>query len=1016
MLCAGTGCVSNNSFKIKEVLEKELKKQNLQNEVLVVMTGCNGFCAVGPIMVVRPDGIFYQQLQEDDIPYLVEEHFLKGRPVKRLMYTPLEEKEPIPKMMEIGFFARQRLIALRNRGLIDPENIDEYIARDGYKALAKVLAQMTPEEVIEEVKKSGLRGRGGAGFPTGIKWEFCRKAKPKTETQNTKYIICNADEGDPGAFMDRSIIESDPHGVLEGMIIGAYAIGANHGYIYIRNEYPLAMKRLEIAIEQAKEYGLLGENIFDTGFSFDVKIQRGAGAFVCGEETSLMASIEGRPAEPRQRPPFPAQSGVWGLPTNINNVETWATVPNVVNRGAEWFASIGTEKSKGTKVFSLVGKINNTGLVEVPMGITLKEIIYNIGAGIPYGKKFKAVQTGGPSGGCIPKELLNLPIDYERLAEVGSIMGSGGMIVLDEDNCMVDIAKYFLQFTNDESCGKCNSCREGSEALLEILNRISNGEGEEGDIVFLEELGQAIKDASLCGLGQTLPNPVLSTLRHFRDEYEQHIKYKRCPAAVCKGIISSACQHTCPLGQDVPCYIGLIVQGKFEEAIKIIRKENPLPSICGRVCHHPCESKCRSGEGGGEPIAIRALKRFLADYELEQGIAPEEKPKQTRDERVAVIGSGPAGLTCAYYLALEGYRVTIFERLPKPGGMLAVGIPEYRLPKEILKFEIDSIGKLGVEIKTNTTVGKDIQISELKNEYKAIFIGTGAHKGLKLGIPNEETEGVIDAVEFLRKVNLGQDIEIGEKVIVVGGGNAAVDTARVVKRLGRNVQIIYRRTRTEMPAAKEEVEQVTNEEINIQFLTSPVKVISDNGKVTAIECVKMRLGDIDKTGRRRPIPIEGSEFRIELDTLIPAIGQEPDISLLTNGNGLKISKWNTIDVNPETFYTDEEGIFAGGDVVTGPQTVTEAMAHGKIAARMIGKYVRGEEIKREYKITTPAIHVEAVELTDEEIEQLKKPQIPKLSTKERKENFKEVELGFTEEMAITEAKRCLRCDLEEKEE
>ena len=586
MLCAGTGCVSNKSFKIKEVLEKELKKQNLQDEVLVVMTGCNGFCALGPVMVVKPDGIFYQQLQEDDIPHLVEEHFLKGRPVKKLMYTPPEEKEPIPKMMEIGFFARQRLIALRNRGLIDPENIDEYIASDGYKALAKVLTKMTSVEVIEEVKKSGLRGRGGAGFPTGLKWELCRKAKPKSKKQNTKYIICNADEGDPGAFMDRSIIESDPHGVLEGMIIGAYAIGANNGYIYIRDEYPLAMERLEIAIKQAKDYGLLGENIFDTGFSFDIKIQKGAGAFVCGEETSLMASIEGRPPEPRQRPPFPAQSGLWGMPTNINNVETWATVPNIINRGAEWFASIGTEKSKGTKVFSLVGKINNTGLVEVPMGTTLREIIYDIGGGIPNGKEFKAVQTGGPSGGCIPKEMLDLPIDYERLAEVGSIMGSGGMIVLDEDSCMVDIAKYFLQFTNDESCGKCNSCREGSEALLEILDKISNGKGEEGDIEFLEELGQAIKDASLCGLGQTLPNPVLSTLRHFRDEYEQHIKYKKCPAGVCKALVQyfvdkekctgcMLCAKNCP--QDA-------ITGKRKEPHTIDQDKCIKCNMCYEVC------------------------------------------------------------------------------------------------------------------------------------------------------------------------------------------------------------------------------------------------------------------------------------------------------------------------------------------------------------------------------------------------------------------------------------------------
>jgi len=533
MLCAGTGCVSNKSFNIKEALEKELNKRGLQDEILVVMTGCNGFCAVGPLMVVQPDGIFYQLLKEEDIPYLVEEHFLKGRPVPRLMYVPPEEKMPVPTMSDIGFFARQTLIALRNRGLIDPEKIDEYIARDGYRALAKALTSLTPEEIIKVIKDSGLRGRGGAGFPTGRKWEFCSQAQGEP-----KYIVCNCDEGDPGAFMDRSIVESDPHSVLEGMIIGAYAIGSNQGYVYIRNEYPLALKRLEIAITQAREYGLLGENILESGFNFDIRIQRGAGAFVCGEETALIASLEGRPPEPRQRPPFPAQSGIWGKPTNINNVETWATVPVIINRGADWFASIGTEKSKGTKVFSLVGKINNTGLVEVPMGITLREIIYDIGGGIPDGKKFKAVQTGGPSGGCIPADLLDLPVDYERLTEAGSIMGSGGMIVLDEDTCIVDIARYFLKFTNDESCGKCTSCRDGSEALLEILDKICNGEGEEGDIEFLQELGEAIIDASMCGLGQTLPNPVLSTLRYFKDEYEAHIKDKRCPAYVCKPLTS----------------------------------------------------------------------------------------------------------------------------------------------------------------------------------------------------------------------------------------------------------------------------------------------------------------------------------------------------------------------------------------------------------------------------------------------------------------------------------------------
>lgn len=532
MVCTGTACVSCGSLEIKRVLEDEIRKQGLEDEILVVATGCNGFCGQGPIMAVQPDGIFYQKLTPKDIPYLVEEHLLKGRLVKKLMYTPSEKEAPIPKLSEIGFFKKQRLIALRNKGLIDPEKIDDYIARDGYKALAKALTSMSLKEIIKEIKDSGLRGRGGAGFPTGLKWEICRNAR-----DNPKYIICNADEGDPGAYMDRSIIESDPHSVIEGMLIGAKAIGSHKGYMYIRSEYPLALKRFEIAIKQAKEYGLLGKNIFDTGFNFEIEIREGSGAFVCGEETSLIHSIEGVSPEPRQRPPFPAQSGLWGKPTNINNVETWANVPRIILRGADWFASMGTEKSKGTKVFSLVGKINNTGLVEVPMGITLREVIYDIGGGIPGGKKFKAVQIGGPSGGVVPSSLLDLPIDYERLTEVGSMMGSGGMVVMDENTCMVDIAKYFLTFTNNESCGKCTSCREGSAAMLEVLTRISEGKGEKGDIDFLQELGQAVKDASQCGLGQTLPNPVLSSIKHFREEYEAHIKYKRCPAKVCKALI-----------------------------------------------------------------------------------------------------------------------------------------------------------------------------------------------------------------------------------------------------------------------------------------------------------------------------------------------------------------------------------------------------------------------------------------------------------------------------------------------
>jgi NADP-reducing hydrogenase subunit HndC len=560
MICTCTNCISNGALKIKNALESEIATKELVDDVQVVQTGASGLCVKGPILMVQPDGIFYQYLKEENIPHLVEEHFLKGRPVKSLMYVPAGEEIPIPKITDIPFFKDQRLIALRNRGLIDPESIDEYIANDGYKALAKVLSSMSPEQVVDEIKLSGLRGRGGGGFPTGKKWEICRNSVLSRRQENPEtpcYIICNADEGDPGAFMDRSILEADPHSVIEGMCIGAYAMGATTGYIYARIEYPLAIKRIENAIKKAKEYGLLGENILGFALDFDLTVFQGAGAFVCGEETSLIHSIEGEPPEPRQRPPFPAQSGVWSNPTNINNVETWANVSMILNWGSKWFTEIGTETSRGTKVFSLAGNVNNAGLVEVPMGITLREIVYDIGGGIPNNKKFKAVQTGGPSGGFIPERFLHLPVDYERLNEVGAIMGSGGMIVMDEDTCIVDIAKYFLRFTTDESCGKCFSCREGSIALLEILEKISDGAGQEQDLELLEEICEAVKDASMCGLGQTLPNPVLSSLRHFREEYEIHVKEKKCPAKVCKALIRydidkekctgcTACAKVCP--------------------------------------------------------------------------------------------------------------------------------------------------------------------------------------------------------------------------------------------------------------------------------------------------------------------------------------------------------------------------------------------------------------------------------------------------------------------------------------
>ena len=556
LVCGGTGCTSSGSGQIIKEMEARLKENGLENEIKVVKTGCFGLCALGPIMIVYPEGAFYSRVTVDDVKEIVEEHLLKGRIVKRLLYdeTVHEGSDEIKSLNEVKFYEKQMRVALRNCGVINPENIDEYIAFDGYKALGKVLTEMTPQQVIDEIKASGLRGRGGGGFPTGVKWQFTAQAQG-----DQKFVACNADEGDPGAFMDRSILEGDPHSVIEAMAIAAYAVGANQGYIYIRAEYPIAVQRLQIAINQAKEYGLLGKNILGSDFDFDLELRLGAGAFVCGEETALLTSIEGMRGEPRPRPPFPAVKGLWMKPTLLNNVETYANVCQIILNGAEWFSSIGTEKSKGTKVFALGGKINNTGLVEIPMGTTLREIIEEIGGGIPNGKKFKAAQTGGPSGGCIPASLMDTPIDYDSLMAIGSMMGSGGLIVMDEDNCMVDIAKFFLEFTVDESCGKCSPCRIGTKRLYEILDKITRGKGTMEDLDRLEELCLSIKEGSLCGLGQTAPNPVLSTLRYFRDEYIAHVRDKRCPAGVCKHLLNytiiadkckgcSACSRKCPVG------------------------------------------------------------------------------------------------------------------------------------------------------------------------------------------------------------------------------------------------------------------------------------------------------------------------------------------------------------------------------------------------------------------------------------------------------------------------------------
>jgi NADH-quinone oxidoreductase subunit F len=1022
----GTCGVAAGAQNVLAAVRDELAKRGITN-IKVVTTGCAGFCSREPMMTVEmrhSAPVKYGDLSPEKVAKIVAEHVaagnivaeyaigvgsehaLGGSAVEGFPFAPSKIPQQIPLVSDLPFFSKQALVVLRNKATIDPEKIEDYIARDGYAALEKVLTALTPEEVIEEITRSGLRGRGGAGFPTGIKWRVCRGEK-----KTPKYIIGNCDEGDPGAYMDRSLLESDPHSIIEGMAIAAYAIGASRGYVYVRSEYPLAIQRLQGAIAQAREHGLLGEKILGSEFDFDMEIREGSGAFVCGEETSLIHSIEGESPEPRQRPPFPAQVGLWGCPTVINNVETLANVPVITNRGAKRYAGIGTAGSRGTKIFSLVGKINNTGLIEVPMGITLREIIYEIGGGIPGNKQFKAVQTGGPSGGCIPSSLIDIPIDYESLKEAGSMMGSGGMIVMDEDTCMVDVSKFFIQFTNDESCGKCSACRDGSAALLEVLTRISSGEGREGDVEFLEELGLAIKDASMCGLGQTLPNPVLSNLRYFREEFEAHVKYKRCPAVVCRGIVSSPCQFLCPLGTDVPAYLTLTAQGRYKEALEVIRRTNPLPLICGRVCMAHCETRCRAVETGG-PISVKEIKRFLSDWELETGELPPVEPFAKKyEEQIAIIGSGPAGLTAGYFLARMGYQVTVFEALPVAGGMLAVGIPEYRLPRKLLQMEIDAIARSGVTIRTGSPV-KDLD-RLFADGYKAVLIAAGAHKNRTLGIPGEDAKGVVDPITFLRKVNLKEPVPpLGDKVGIIGGGNTAIDAARTALRLGsREVTILYRRTRMEMPAVEREVEAALEEGVKIKFLVAPTQVISADGKLKAVELTRMKLGEPDMTGRRRPIPIEGSAFTMELDALLPAISQDPELSFLREGYGIDTLR-GAVAVDGETYMTAKGGVFACGDAATGAGDVTTAMATAKIAATFVHKFLRGEDFTREYRPTRPSVIVEPVEVSEAEAAEATRPQMPRLSAEQRKHTFAEVELGLTEAAAVREARRCLRCDWE----
>ncbi|MDH4156989.1 MAG: FAD-dependent oxidoreductase [candidate division Zixibacteria bacterium] len=1014
VISAGTCGQASGANDILRVTKRYILERGLQEKVALRVTGCQGFCEMDPLILVEPGEHPYTRLKMEDVPRVVEAA-IGGYVDDDLVYREPRENKVCRTQDEIPFFRKQTRVILGRNQMLDPIRLLSYVEQGGYAALTKVLADPNPEWIINEIKESNLRGRGGAGFPTGRKWELARASG---NGYKQKYVICNADEGDPGAYMDRAVLEGNPHAIIEGMLLAGIAIGATKGIIYVRNEYPLAIKHALIALRQAHDTGILGQNILRTGIDFDIQIVRGAGAFVCGEETALIRSIEGFMGEPRQRPPYPIAKGLWGNPTCINNVETLANIPVIISRGAKEYLKIGVPGNTGTKIFSLVGKIRNTGLVEVPLGTKLSEVVYDIGGGPVGTAKIKAVQTGGPSGGCIPARLFNLSIDYDSLAKAGSIMGSGGMIVMDENTCMVDVAKYFMNFLKDESCGKCFICRKGTQRMHEILDDISRGTATLADLDLLEELALVVKDASMCGLGQSAPNPVLSTLRYFRKEFERHIRDKRCDAFVCKDLVGAPCQSACPLGTEAWRYVAHIARGEYEKAYHVIRDANPFPSVCGRVCHHPCEERCRSGTSGGDPIAIRALKRFITDRIDPSSYVPERSVwADGEPPRVAIIGSGPAGLTTAHYLSLKGYKVTVYEAEDQPGGMLYCAIPSYRLPREVIRREVEALLDENITLKCGTALGRDISVDGLfKEGYEAVLVALGAHKSRPLKLENEDLPGVYPSIEFLKAYNMrGQHLARG-RVGVIGGGNSAIDAARMALRQKdvQSVTILYRRTRDEMPAFSEEIEATGQEGIKIVTLVSPTKVIASDGHLSGLECVRNELGETDASGRRRPVPIPGTEHVIELDTLIVAIGEDTGIDAIGPArlSGIETTRANTVKVDSTTLLTNRPGVFAAGDVVTGPNTVVESIAAGKRAAVMIDRYVRHEELARIEEPRLPRVYLEPFPADETGELSTGRVETPRAPAEWRTRNFAEVEVSLSIDEAHCESRRCLRCDLE----
>jgi NADH-quinone oxidoreductase subunit F len=999
-LCTGGGCLASGAEKIRAALEAELAGRD--GHVQIAETGCMGPCAAGPVLAVDPDGTFYEGVTPEDAREIVHDHVLGGRPVERLLHRNLDTGDTAPTEAEVDFFTRQHKVVLRNCGQVNPGSLGDYIALGGYAGLAKAITEYSRDEVINAVKAAGLRGRGGAGFPTWLKWRFAHDAEGEE-----KYVLCNADEGDPGAFMDRSLLEGDPHSVVEGMAIAAYAVGAQQGYVYVRAEYPTAVARLAAAIDHARGAGLLGNGILGSSFSFDLEIRKGSGAFVCGEETALIHSIEGKRGEPTPRPPFPAHKGLWGKPTILNNVETYANVSAILAEGAEAYARIGTEDSKGTKVFALAGAVRNTGLVEVPIGTTLGELIYDIGGGVKNDKPFKAAQIGGPSGGCVPRQHLNVPLDYASLEKLGAIMGSGGLIVMDDSTCMVDVARFFLEFVQEESCGKCTPCRVGTKRMLEILDRICEGHGEYEDIDRLIELGTEIKETALCGLGQTAPNPVLSTIRHFRGEYEEHIRDKHCEAGVCPSLVRAPCQSACPAGVDVPGFVSLVGEKRYAEALQLHRERNPFAAVCARVCFHTCEEKCRR-QSLDESVAIRAVKRHMVDQEVVVQLPEVRENEANAARKVAIVGAGPAGLSCAYFLARLGYRPEVFEAMPRPGGMLVQAIPAYRLPRETIAREIRMIENLGVTIRTETRLGTDFTLDELRADgYESVFLGLGAPQSLPLEVPGADGDGVVPAGDFLRQYNVRGSAPVGKKVLVVGGGNAAIDAARTALRLGAEVTIIYRRTREQMPAYAEEIEEAISEGVKLLPLVQPTEVLRDSaGGVNAVRCVELSLGEFDRSGRRKPQRREAEPFEIDADQVIVAIGQRLDGAELGDNHDVKRDDDGFLRADPVTGQAADPWIFSGGDAVLGPASVVEAIAAGERAAYGIDLYLTGEEhaFWRQDRPVDTAFDPDADPSPDS------REPLETIPVDRRRHNFSEVELPWSEAVAVRQAHRCLRCD------